>query len=192
MEAGRKTRERPVASALDAQIGEDLGAGRAVDEDVERIVSETLARRGGTTIGGADVVGELESGPAGEARRQARLQKSLSYLTSGASPQDAAYREEQQSMANMASFLAGRTPTSQFGSLSAGQQGASPLVRGPALPGVDPNLQQNATQAGIQSYGTAVRAAANQVSPWFAGLNAAIRGVQIAGAGGYQPFRNAG
>ncbi len=183
MEAGRKDRERPVASALDTAIFDELQRGRDVDPEAEEIARAVLARRGGTTLTGGDVTGELAAGPAGDERLRARMQKSLSFLGSGTAPEDAAYREEQQSLANMANFLSGRTPQSQFQSLSGGQQGAAPQFRGPTLPNVDPNLNQNATNAGLQNYAQNIRNVSTQVSPWFAGLSAAVNGVAAYQAG---------
>lgn len=174
MEAARKERQRPVASRLDAQIADELARGRDVDPEADEIARAVLARRGGTTLAGGDITGELESGPLGDERLRQRIQKGTGYLSSGVSPEDAAYREEQQSLANMASFLAGRTPQSQFSNLSGGQQGAAPQFRGPSLPGVDPNLQQNATQAGLGNYSQNIRNVSTQVSPWFAGLSGVV------------------
>lgn len=190
MESGRRDRERPVASALDASIMADLARKRGVDDDVTAGIERVLSRRGDTTLDGQTVADSMERGLAGENRLQQRLQKGLSYLSSGTSPEDAAYREEQQSMANMANFLAGRTPTSQFQSLSSGQQGASPMPRTGALPNVDPNLMTNAQSAGVGSYSAGIRSAANNVSPWFVGLNAVINGANTAGAAGWKPLGN--
>lgn len=190
MEDARKTRERPVASALDASIMADLERKRGVDADVTAGIENVLRRRGDTTIGTQDVADEMERGLAGENRLQQRLQHGLSYLSSGTSPADAAYREEQQSMANMANFLNGRTPTSQFASLSSGQQGASPQPRTGALPNVDPNLIGNAQQAGLGGYQAGVRSAASNVSPWFMGLTALINGGNAAGQAGWKPLGN--
>ena len=188
MEAQRHDRQRPVAGALDESVRADLSRGSGVDDDVKRILEETLARRGDTSLAGGDVATELEGGLSGEQRLQQRLQKGLGYLSSGVSPEDAAYREEQQSMANMSSFLGGRTPQSQFASLSAGQQGASPGVRSGALPNVDPNLMQNAATAGAGGYSAGVRSAASQVSPWFVGLSTLLNGASVAGKAGYKPL----
>ena len=180
MEDVRSTRERPVAQKLDAQLLADLQTGSGIDPEQQAAMDRVLARRGDVT---GDVTGDLESGAAGESRLKGRLQKSMSYLGSGATPEDAAFRDEQQGLANMSSFLAGRTPQSQFASLSSAQQGAAPTVRAPGLPGVDPNLTTNAQQAGMQSYTAGVRSAANQVSPWFVGLSALTKGVQAYNAG---------
>ncbi len=188
MEEERKTRTRPVASGLDSQILDELQSGTALGDDQTSAIAQVLKNRGDTTIGTGDVASELETGPAGEARKDARLQKALSFLSSGQTPADASYRDEQQSLANMANFLSGRTPQSEFGRLAGAQQGASPMPQGPSSPGVDPNMQGNSNQAALQSYGQGIRATANNVNPWFAGLSLLTKGGGAAGAAGYQPF----
>jgi hypothetical protein len=188
MEAERKTRERPVAQALDASVLGELSTGAGVDGDAGAAITRALARRGDVTAGQGAVEADMATGLEGEDRMRARLQKGTAYLSSGLTPQDAAYREEQQSMANMAAFLGGRTPQSQFASLSGGQQGASPRVQGSGLPGVDPNLVGNSQAAGLGGYSAGVRAAASQVNPWFAGLNTAVNAASVAGNAGYKPF----
>lgn len=187
IEDERQTRERPVATTLDRQILQELEQGGAVNPDAAAEIERALqARTQGGTGGGADLAAteaQLESGPEGEARRHSRMQKALSYLESGATPEDVQYRERQQSLANMASFLAGRTPESQFSNLSGGQQGATPNVHGPALPLAPGNLPQIGTQAGLTNYAQGVQQAATQINPWFAGLSAAIRGIGAHQAG---------
>lgn len=180
MEDERQTRQHPVSDALDAQILDELKRGRNTSPDMEAITARLRDRRGDV---GADVdlADNLTRGSAGERRLTSLLQKGTSYLGSGATPEDTAFREKQQSLANMSSFLAGRTPQSQFASLSGGQQGATPGFNPPSLPGVDPNLMSNAQQAGVQSYTAGVRNAATQVSPWFVGLSALTKGAAAAG-----------
>jgi len=183
MDEARKTRQRPVATMLDAQIGGDVDLGRDLDPESEAAIREVLARRGDTTSGLDGVSQYLQDGPEGDARIAGRLRRGMAYQSSGQSPEDQAYREEQQSMADMASFLGGRTPQSQFGALQAGQQGASPMPRGGALPNVQPNINQMGAQAGLQRYGQGVQAVAGNVSPWFAGLSLAAKGIATAGRG---------
>lgn len=181
MEEERKTRQRPVAGMLDSQVIGELQRGTGLGDPATASIEQVLRDRGDTTVGAGDIAGELESGPEGEARKQARVQKALSYLSSGASPEDAAYREKQQSLANMASFLGGRTPQSQFKSLSGGQQGAAPQPVGPALPNVGPGGQAQANAAGLETYAQGIRNTANNVSPWFAGLSLLTKGLSTAG-----------
>jgi len=180
-EEHRGETDRPVAKELDAQILEDLKTGRGLDTDQSAAVQDVLNRRGGTgSIGADEAGGTLETGIAtglsGEARLQQRLQHAMSYLGSGATPEDVDYRERQQSLADMASFLSGQTPTAQFRNLSGGQQGAAPQIQGPALPGPNPNAATLGQAGAVQSFNDRVRAQASTVSPWFAGLSALTRG----------------
>lgn len=188
MEEERKTRERPVASKLDAQLLGEMNGGKVGASGVEGIEG-VLRDRGDTTIGAGDILGELETGPAGEARKNDQLRKMTAFLSSGASPEDAAYREKQNSLAAMSSFLNGRTPQSQFSSLSGAQTGATPQVQGAPLVGQNPNVQQLGQAAGAQGYATGVRAAAQNVSPWFAGLSLLTQGLNTAGQAGWQPAK---
>lgn len=188
MDEERKTRTRPVAEAVDSQILGELEAGSRLDPESMAAIESVLARRGDTTVGAGDVSAEMESGLAGDARKSARLQRAMSYMGSGASPTDAAFRDRQQSLANMASFLGGRTPQSQFQGLQAAQQGASPMPQGGALPNVPGNLNQMAGQAGLGAYQAGVRNAANQISPYFAGLSVLVQGANVAGSAGWQPL----
>lgn len=177
MDEARRTRERPVADTLEAQMRDELARGRAVDPEAAAAAESILARRGDTTLKAGDVTNELQAGPLGDERLRQRLQEGIGYYGSGQSPTDAAYREEQQSLANMASFLRGQTPQSQFGSLRAGQQGASPMPQGPSLPGVSPDLVGQSQNAGLQNYQSGIRSLTSQVNPFFAGLNAIVQGI---------------
>lgn len=186
MEEERKTRERPVAEALKSDMGEQGLTGKVGGAGVAGI-EQVLSSRGDTTAGVEGVLQELQTGPAGEARKNDQLRKMTAYLSSGASPEDAAFREKQNSLANMSSFLAGRTPQSQFSSLSGAQQGAAPNVAGGQLQGMNPNAQALGNVAGANSYAAGVRATANNVSPWFAGLSLLTKGLSTAGQAGWQP-----
>ena len=189
-EQARRTRERPVANSLDASVLGDLNLGSAPDEGMRDALARTLERRGDSSLTTEDVAGDMSTGLKGEARMRERLQKGMSYLGSGATPQDAAFRDEQQSMANMASFLGGKTPQSQFASLSGGGSGAAPMPQAGALPGVDSNLINNANQAGAAGYSAGVRSLTQNVSPYFMGLSALLNGATTAGKAGYKPFGN--
>jgi hypothetical protein len=187
--AEREGTAHPVADTLAGQIQDELSRGREMTPDVARIVDQVKARRvAGGDAPTEDIALQLNSGPAGDARIQDRLQRALSHLTSGSTPEDIAYRTKQQDLANMAAFLGGRTPQSQFGALSGAQRGAAPVPQGPALIGPNPNTQSIGQAGALQNYTAAARNVAGQVSPWFAGLSAITRGAGVAGAAGWKPF----
>ncbi len=177
-------RERPVADLLDEQIGSELGLGRGIDDDTRNAISSTISRRGGTTLSTGDVESGMEEGLDADVRLQQRLAKALGYYGSGATPADVDYRTDQQNMANMASFLQGQTPQSQFKSLAGGQQGATPTPQAAPLPGVSPNLGRQGQAAALQNFQLGVQQTANQVSPWFAGLGAIAKGAQVGAQAG--------
>ena len=188
MEDERESRVRPVASGLDAQILEELQGGRGVGADASGLVASSLAHRRDSNLRPEDILAELESGPEGDARLRERLQKAMGYLSSGSTAKDLEYRDRQQGMANMAAFLAGRTPQSQFGANRQAQQGAAPTPQGSPLPNVPGNLTQTGQNAALQNYAQGVQRVANNVNPWFAGLTLLTQGAATAGAAGWQPF----
>lgn len=175
----------PVADRLDTQILSELQAGKGTSADTQKAVGDVLAQRAAAGTGGsetsADVQNQMESGPEGQARLQARMQKALSYLSSGATPEDVDYRRRQTSLANMASFLQGRTPQAQFQQLSGGQQGATPSARGPAIVGPNPNIQQLGQQAGVTAVNLGAQANQQNAS-WFSGLSSLAHLATVAGA----------
>lgn len=193
IETGRGKAERPVAGLLDTQVLDELRHGRETTPDVDRAVAGVLAGRAasgaGGSVGAGDIQTELAAGQSGDARLAARLQKAMGYLSSGATPEDVSYRRRQQSLANMANFLGGRTPTAQFQQLSGGQQGAAPVARPGSLPGLNPNIQAIGNQAALQQLNLGAAGQAQQANPWFAGLAALTRGANVAGAAGWQPFQ---
>lgn len=178
-------RERPVSGELSGQMLEDIQAGRALTPDVAGQVGAVGRRRGDTTV---DLETELEEGVTAEERLRQRLQHGTSWLGSGQTPEDQRFRDEQQAMANMAAYLQGRTPQSQFGSNRNAQQGAAPVAQGPALPG---GAADAGTFAGanLHNFNAQVAQLRGNVSPWFAGLAALTGGAQVAAGAGFQPFQ---
>jgi hypothetical protein len=191
LEDARANTARPVADTLDAQILAELKSGKGTAPDTDAAVANVLAQRAasgqGGSVGAGDINTELESGPAGQRRLNEREQKAMAYLTSGATPEDVDYRRRQQSMANMASFLRGQTPEAQFQQLSGGQQGAAPTAHAPGVVGSNPNIDQLGNQAGLQQANLATSGNANQAT-WFSGLSALLKGINVAGSAGFQPF----
>lgn len=185
---GRDEVEHPVSDALDAQMMQELDLGRQLSPEAEAELARVLQQRAaGGDAATADVERELESNVEAEQRFQDRLQRGMGYLASGATPEDRRFREVQTDIANLAAALGGRTPQSQFASLAGGQQGATPQARAQALPQLNPNAGALGQQGAMFNYQQGIQQAANQVSPWFAGLSTAIKGAQVAGAAGWQP-----
>lgn len=184
--------DRPVADLLDRQVGEELAAGKGLDtvsrEMLDRAVTEAQASRGQSAAdAGAAWDEPLTTGQAGADRASAARRKALAWLTSGATPEDVEYRRNQQNMADLAAFIAGQTPQSQFANLSGAQAGPAPFYSGQQLPRMDPNAGQSGTSYANRIWGLRLDQASQQADPWMAGLSMAIRGSGVA-----QQFANAG
>jgi hypothetical protein len=184
--------DRPVAELLNKQVGDELAAARGgrLDDMDAQMLNQAVARAGADRggAGAVDYSMPLTTGFEGEQRRQSASQKALSLLTSGTTPEDVAYRREQQNLANLSAEVQGKTPESQFGSLSGAQNGPTPFVPGHAgatMPtGGEAAAQSNALNvASIQQ---------NQANPWIAGISGVL-GLGKAAAGlGWKPFATSG
>ncbi len=183
--------DRPVADLLDKNITDQLTAARlgrldaSSKENLDAGVEAAIAARGGAANvpQGTNFEEPLTTGFAGEARDRAARQKSLAWLSSGATGEDTEYRREQQNLANLSALVNGRTPESQFGSLSGAQQGPTPFRTGQPLP-TTPTGQAGAAQS------EAVRAAgiaSQQVSPWAAALGSTVNIASLLGSAGWTP-----
>lgn len=167
----------PVGRMLDDQIGQELKASQQGKLDpmmksvLDAGVADAVAARGGSANNPAmDVEGDLTTGFNGEQRRSAANQKAMSWLSSGATPTDTAYRREQQNLANLSSEVTGQTPTSQFSSLSGAQNGPTPTTQ------AQPNAQMPNNTGSLASQGANAQYAAQvQATPsWMSGLSALL------------------
>ncbi len=189
--------DRPVATELDKQIGSQLTAARAghldpaMKQALDSSVSSALSDRGGGAAG-ADFEQPLVTGAAGEQRKRDAAQKAISWLTSGATPEDVQYRREQQNLSNLSSQVNGRTPQSQFASLSGAQSGPTPFSPGQPLSTMPQNQNQGAMDAAIGGWGTQMRSAGAQASPWTAAVSGTANIAQLLGAAGYKPLASVG
>lgn len=174
----------PVSSKLYEQMGRDLSTGAGLSAEDLQAIGQTLAQRGALgDATGADIEGALTRGSAGLARESRARSNALALLQSGSTPEDIAYRRQQQSMSNIGSFLGGTSPVTQFASLSAAQSGTTPVYTGAALP---TTAGSDATQAmlGAQqgSFQQKMQNMQSSASPWFTGLNAALKGANAVAA----------
>lgn len=169
----------PTADLLAKQVGEQVKAGKGLDDFDKSVlddaVTKSLGARGGSNVA-ADYSQPLTTGAAGNARQQAGIQKGIAELSSGSSPEDIAYRREQQNLANLSAEINGQTPQSQFASLSGAQRGPTPVVSGQPLPMAPSNAAQTGSQFAIQGSGLYNNALAGQANPWLAGLGTLISG----------------
>jgi hypothetical protein len=170
----------PLSKTLDEQIRGQLEAGRGLDagsrELMDKAVADAAVSRGGGASA-AEVTGSMSTGAEGQRRLEEALHKSQGFMSSGQTPEDIAFKRNQQMEANLGAFIAGQTPQSQFGNISRANQGATPVT----------GAQQNATMpnnAGAvgSNYSTAgfaanANTAANSTNSLFAGLSSLLTGI---------------
>jgi len=165
--------ENPVATELQGQVSDELHAGKGLTDfdrsALNQSVADALKAREGGNGQAQDWESLLTTGFAGEQRRMAGIQKASSLLGSGVTTGDVDYRREQQNLANLASEISGKTPTSEFSSLSAAQTGPSPVVNGSPLPTLPTNNLGLAASAASTQY--AQQSA--QPNSWLTGLSLA-------------------
>lgn len=175
--------DRTIANTIDRQIQSQMDAGSGLDAETQSMLDDAVRRAGndrGGVAGGVDWADPLTTGYQGAARKDAAMQKGLSWLTSGATPQDATYRDTQQNMSNLSALVNGRTPESQFASLSA--PGAAPQARVQGGAQITGNSAAQGAAGALGSYGASIQAAQNQVSPWMAGLSGLLSVANTAAA----------
>lgn len=186
----------PVADELSRQVQSEMdaaGQGK-LDTKMHDVLmdagSDAFAARGGASATNqADLEQPLTTGSAGTRRTMGAIQKGVAELTGGQTPEDIQYRREQQNLANLSNFISGRTPQSEFKSLSGAQQGPTPFAPGSPLP-TAPNATQAGQNAAIDSWQTKLGLDASQANPWMAGISALL-GVGNAAAGlGWRPLSN--
>jgi hypothetical protein len=191
MEQAEANPDRPLAALLDGQVAEQLAAGRGLDRVSDEMLREAVGQASGARGQQAGLTRfdqPLTDGFAGDQRLTAAQQKSLGWLTSGATPEDVEYRREQQNLANMSAFVEGKTPQSQFQNLSGAQQGPAPVMTGPAGAQINPNAGGAAQGAALQGWQTQMAGQMQQADPWMAGLSILLSGANVAGKAGWQPL----
>jgi hypothetical protein len=186
----------PVSDLLNSQVQDTLDAAnnnRLTDMDSERLaaaVAQAQADRGGAGPAG-DFSQPLTTGFAGEQRQANAAQAAMGFLASGSSPEDIAYRREQQNLGNLSAEVNGRTPESEFSSISGAQSGPTPMVTASPLPVMPEGQDQAAAQVAIQNAQTTNRFNNNQINPWMQGISSLIDVGSIAGNMGWKPFAHA-
>ncbi len=176
----------PMAATLDQRMQDRLAAGSGLDsmsqEALDHAIQNANASRGGNGVSEGDVAQSLSTGTEGAARRQAAIQQAMQYVGSGVSPADVQYRREQQNLQNLGSFVAGRTPESQFANLSgAGGAGATPFYGGQQLPQLPQNAGAGGQGYALQNWLTGLRQQQGQVNGWTAGLSGILNGIGAMG-----------
>lgn len=166
---------RPVSDDLQKQLQDNLAKGAGFDDSrQEQQVRDTA--RGSQVMRGIYLGNSAASDEAkqvvgaGETLRNQRQQDSLNMLESGASPEDVAYRQMEQTYGNLGRFAAGQTPEAEFRQVSSASQ---PTV---SLTGQAPNtntFNPNAAQSGFNNALGVYQGLNGQANPWMAGLSTA-------------------
>lgn len=166
----------PLSQALESGIRDQLKAGSGLDDISRSLLDDAVTRanaeRGGSTQAG-DVATSMSTGAEGQARREAGIAKSQAFLSSGSTPEDIAYRREQQNLANLGAFVGGQTPESQFQNLTSVGQGATPFYPGQAPPTQPNNASSVGGPYSVASYQQQLRNAGAGAN-WMSGIGAAL------------------
>jgi len=180
----------PVAAELQQRAAAKVAAGSGLTPEEQAMLD--IAVKGSTAAQGVpegtDFSKALTTGMAGTQRQMASAGAGMNWLASGQTPEDIAYRSQQQNLSNLSSYVGGRTPQSQFRALSGAQQGAAPMAQAPVLSGFNMGAGQQGAGAGLATYGQQVQAAMNTPNPWMAGLSGAMGAANVAGKAGWSPF----
>lgn len=156
----------------------DKGVGFADTKQKQEVQDAVRGTQVGRGIYRGNTATREEAGAvvgAGEALRNQRQQDALNLVQSGSTPEDIAYRQMQQTLANLASFVNGQTPTAQFEQVSAAQSG--PVQMGSS--GVNTNLfNSNAASNGVNTaltnWSNQTAVANNTPNLWLSGLSTAV------------------
>lgn len=167
----------PLSRSLESGVQSQLAAGSGLDANSQSLLDSAVQQANATRGGGASsqaVADDIASGIEGRARKEAGIGKAQAFLNSGSSPADIQTRRQQTDLGNLADFIGGRTPQSQFAGISAAGRGAAPYVQG--QPGAQ--LAGNAGSLGnaysTAAYSANVNNSISQANPWMAGLSSLL------------------
>ena len=168
----------PVSEMLSGQVNDRVKAGKGLDDFDTQVlnssVEKALAARGGSTTP-ADYSEPLTTGFAGEQRRMQGIGEGQAFLSSGTTPEDVKYRQDQQNLANLSAEVNGATPTSQFASLSNASHSANPTSNGSSLP-----MMGNAMQVGGNAALANYQQQSGQANSWLGGISSLLSGAGAA------------
>lgn len=176
----------PVSDAMEKQIEGQVNAGSNLTPQEEQMLASTIADANASGAGASSTGFEnaLTGGLAGTQRELANAGAGEAWLSSGQTPEDIAYQQNQQNMANLASYIGGATPQSQFNSLQTASQGATPTPNNAVLSTMPGNAQSLGSGAAVNNYEEQF----SQANPWITGLSGVLGGLNVAGAAGFKPF----
>jgi len=186
--------DRPLSNDLQTSINQTLqNAGQLDEKGLQEVQQGVRGQQvaKGIYLGSAPASEEASAVVgASDALRSQQQQGALSYLQSGVSPADVAYRQIQQSLSNLGAFVNNQTPESQFGSLSSAGNGAAPFnsvnYSNPAQ--INTGSAAYGQQFANTLYGQQSNYSNQQSNPWLAGLSTGIGALNTAYNLGANPF----
>jgi hypothetical protein len=170
---------RPVSSDLQQTLQDELakGAGFSDAKQSEQVREGVRGQqsKSGIYLGNSPTSQEAKTMVnAGESLQNQRQQDALNLLQSGSSPEDVAYRELQQNLANLGAFQTGETPQAQFRQVSSAANGPVPLVGGASPTNTfNPNAAGQGVNNAFSNWNTQFNYQNSQANPWLAGLSLA-------------------
>lgn len=166
----QRRKELEASDPTGFKIREEMGSS---------ILADLMAGRGLDAQTEAEVVAAERAGQAA----RGNIMGSSSAAAEAMAVGDAGFRLWQQKLANASAFLAGTTPTAQFGQLSGAQVGASPFapqaIQGSAVQ-LNPNAGAMGANFALNNYSNQM--AEYQNSPWTQ-LLGSISGIGMGSAG---------
>ena len=175
----------PVATTMDKQIGERVAAGSGLTPEEQAVLDASVnSSMTGSTGRQPDFSNALTTGTAGQERALQNEGSGATWLASGNTPADFQYRQQQQGLSDLSSFISGQTPQSQFSQLSGAATGPSPTSSTNYLPSFNSGTAQQGIQAGIDQYGNQVGSALSQANPWTSGVSLALQAANVAAKAG--------
>lgn len=169
--------DRPISGDLQNQLKEELAKGVGFndakqEQEIRDAIRGQQVKSGvflGTTPTSTEAKGMTS---AGESLRASRQQAALDLLQSGGTPEDVAYRELQQTLANLGAFQTGQTPQAQFRQVSSASQGPVSIVGGATPTNTfNPNAAEQGVSNSLAMYNARVNQQASQANPWLAGVS---------------------
>lgn len=183
MAEARSNPDRPLSTATSKLIQDELAKGVGfADAKQKQDVQEAVRGKqvkGGIFRGEAPTSEEAKTVVgAGEQLRNQRQQAALDLVQSGSTPEEIAYRQMQQSLANLGSFVNGQTPTAQFGQVSAASAGPVKIGTGGVNTNTfNPNAAGQGVSNSLSNWNTSQTWNNAQANPWLSGLSTAFNTV---------------
>ena len=167
----------PVANEMQRQTAEKVAAGSGLTPEeqamLDTAVTQATGARGDSGTS-PDFSNALTTGFAGTQRALQNAGAGEQFIASGETPDDIAFRANQQNIANLSQFYSGQTPQSQFKELSGASVGATPIAQGTPLPNLPGNAGALGASAGVNQYEQQIQSQLNQPNPWMAGLSGTL------------------